>query len=83
MLCDHEKRSMHSRKKDRTGAEMFVSNRLYRLLAFHPMASFSNQVFTRISCTVGLKYKFIIEFKLNNEQFHAEKMGTLPLRALV
>jgi hypothetical protein len=30
-------------------------NRLYRLFAFHPMASFSCWVFTCISCTIGLK----------------------------
>ncbi len=31
----------------------------------------------------GLKYKLMIEFKLNNKQICAEKVRTYPLRALV
>ncbi len=38
-----------------TQGRLNAINRSYRLFTFHRMTSFSRWVFTRISCTIGLK----------------------------
>jgi hypothetical protein len=46
------------------------SNKPYRLFTFHPMASFSCQIFTHVLCLVGLKITLLLSLRTARNKLH-------------